>query len=137
MIQYWSIDETLEPQKMILIRYSWSEHGFVLRFRDVIGRRNVQILFDVDLDGVQILFLRNDLEAEDMLYTLMQSAGMDERPFLPSFIQDESDMIATVKKMAGYDAKDRAYLHYTVVTDDFWINVVSCLPPYITISDDK
>lgn len=133
MTRQWT-ELKLKPQIPILKQYHWNKLGLALEFYDIVDNRSIQISFTTDVDGVQIIFLPNSLEAEDRVWALMKEANIPEGPFVPFFIQDQSKFITEVIQMAGYDSKDKQYLHYSMIIDDFWINVVSAIPPQITTS---
>lgn len=132
MIRQWT-ELKLKPQTPILKQYHWDERGFALEFYDIVDNRFIHISFSTDVDGVQIIFLPNNLESEDRVWALMKEANIPDGPFVPFFVQDQSKFITEVIQMAGYDSENKKYMHYSMILDDFWINVVSALPPRITI----
>lgn len=132
MIRQWT-ELKLKPQTPILKQYHWDIRGFVLEFYDIVDSRVIQISFTTDIDGVQIIFLPNSLEAEDRVWALMKEANIPEGPVVPFFVQDQSKFITEVTQMAGYDSEHKQYMHYSMIIDDFWINVVSTIPPKITM----
>lgn len=135
MTREWIIEPTLSPQKMILNGYQWNDDGFTILFEDAIDDRTVQISFSTDIDGVKLVFLKNDLEVQNKIYELMLEAGVSGSACVSAFVQDSSDFIDEVKKMDGYDAVGKTYLHYTIITDDFWINIVSIKAPHIIVTN--
>jgi len=127
----------LKPQVPILNQYCWNGHGFMLEFHDIVDDRFVQISFSTDIDGVKFVYLPNSLETDDRIFSLMKEANIKKAPFLPFFIQDQSIFIDEVKNLAGYDAEDKTYKNYIMITDDFWINVVSSIPPRVTYTSTE
>ncbi len=135
MTQLWKIVPDIKPRKLIIHQYKWDKNGFVLIFYDPADGRQIEISFPVELDGVRISFLQIELEAEDRVYFLLKEAGLTEGdcPICPAFITDQSDFIDYVKQMAGYAADELNYLQYIIMTDDFWIEVVSSTPPVVQV----
>lgn len=136
MTTYWNIEPTLWPHRLILDRYIWEEEGFTLFFHETGPHgRNLTISFPVDLDGVQILLLHDDVIMEERLYALIQAADMPNNgPFLPAFIRDDADLIDQVRALNRFSSLERKrFLQYTIITDDFWIDVVSDQSPKITL----
>ncbi len=135
MTQLWKIVPDIKPQNLIIHQHKWNKDGFVLSFYDVVDQRQIEIAFPVDLDGVRISFLQTELEAVDRADVLLEEAGITESecPICPAFITDHSDFIDYVKRMAGYAADNLHYLQYIIITDDFWIEVVSSTPPVVQV----
>lgn len=138
MTTYWQVNPALEPQKLVIRKYWWDECGFNLSFRDIIGHRTVNISFFSELDGVQIMSLHDDVEMEQRLYLLMQEAKLPNgKPFLPAFVRDTAPLIEQVRTLNQFSINESVSLHqYTIITDDFWIDVVSSQPPSVEIKEE-
>lgn len=133
MTTYWQVDPTLKPQKLVIRKYWWDECGFNLSFKDIVDHRTVNISFLSELEGVQIMSLHDDVEMEQRLYFLMQEAKLSNgTPFLPAFIRDTSPLIEQVRVLNQFSIHESvSLLQYTIITDDFWIDVVSPIPPAV------
>ncbi len=138
MTTYWHIEPTLWPHCLFLDKYIWDENGFSISFQEAGGNcRSVTISFPVDLDGVRILFLHDSVEMNQRIYALMLQAGnVPPAPFLPAFIRDDADLIDQVRALSQYSNLEQAkFLQYTIITEDFWIDIVSDQAPKVTLQD--
>lgn len=137
MITHWQIVPSLKPQILILAKYQWDEEGFTLRLEDTVDNQTIRINFSVNLDGVRVIYRHDAVETELQVYQLMKGANLsDSERFVPAFIQDSSDLIDYVRAKNLYSNLDDAkLLHYIIITDDFWIDVVSSELPHIITED--
>lgn len=132
MITHWTIDQISRQERLFLDSYVWDEPGAQFEFVNEDATLRVRITFPVTVECISVRYLEKSLSYEDDVRQFI----IDSRcatPVYPFFILSESELITKVINTPYSDHSNKKFLQYTMIACDMWVDVVSSVPPQISV----
>lgn len=118
-------------ETMMLDGYSWDESGLKIMLRSLIDIAYL-VQFPLNTEAIRVEEnMGSSMVTQNTEIYLVEKSNA-ETPCAGFFIMDESEMIDRVKEINSFSGDiyhPKKYLHYIMITEDFWVEVVSSEPP--------
>lgn len=136
MLKHWKFCDSLDQHTLLIKGYRFDSAGMFFEFIDKNEKTSLKIKFPVDVESVYIRNIVDELSCNDQIGDLMFEAGIkDLCTFNPFFIQ--SIVKEETMMLLDSDRNLKTYQKYYMITDDFWIEVISSVEPQIQIDYQK
>ncbi len=129
MTKHWTIDRVQYGDQLYSHHFGWGKDTMDFEFVNDVGQ-HVLISFPIVVEYVSIKHLENTLSSEDATFHLIQEAKCAV-PTYPFFICSDTPLIHQVINEPYSFREEKNFLHYIMITCDFWIDVVSSIPPVV------
>ena len=138
MTKHWTIDGVKYDEQLYSYHLGWGENTIEFEYVNESGQ-HVSISFPIEVELVSIKHLESTLSSEDAVFHLVKESNCAV-PTYPFFVLSDTPLIhKTINEPYSY-REGKSLLQYTMVTCDFWIDVISSIPPIVRqgkISEDK
>ena len=132
MVQLWKIHNQLDEGTLCIEGYGWDENGLKIGFSDERQTLYLEITFHLQIEFAQLKYADATLYYNDDVYDLMVAANVYPGQINPFFIVDNLPE-EEIDSLNLYCEKEKELKKYIMVTDDFWITVLSSIPPEISV----
>lgn len=134
MTKHWTIDGIEYGEQLYSYALGWGTDTMEFEYVNDVGQ-HVFISFPIGVEHVSIKYLESALSSEDAIFHLVQESGCNV-PTYTFFICSDTQLIHQAMNEPYSYRQDRIFLQYTMVTCDFWIDVVSSVPPAVRIEQE-
>lgn len=135
MTKHWTIDGVEYREQLYSHHLGWGKDTMEFEYVNDVGQ-HVLISFPIGVEYVSIKHLESTLSSEEAIFCLVQEAKCNV-PTYPFFIRSDTPLIHQVINEPYSYRGERSFLQYTMVTCDFWIDVVSSVPPVIRMQKQR
>lgn len=129
MTRHWTIDEVLYEEPLYSHHLGWGKDTMEFVYVNDSGQY-VLISFPIEVEYVSIKRLESTLSSEDAVFHLVRESKCAV-PTYPFFIRSDTPLIREVIHEPYSFREGKSFLQYTMVTCDFWVDVVSSVPPIV------
>lgn len=129
MTKHWMIDGLKYDKQLYSYHMGWGEKTMEFEYVNEIGQQ-VFISFPIEVELVSIKHLESTLSSEDAVFRLVTESKCAV-PTYPFFILSDTPLIHEVINEPYSYRNGKRLLQYTMVTCDFWIDVISSIPPTV------
>lgn len=135
MTKHWTISGINYNNQLYSHDLKWKEKTIDFEFVNDDGQC-VLISFPITVEKVIITHLNSTLSVNDDIFRLIEVAQCPV-PTYPFFIQSNTHLIDEVVNEPYAFHGEKKFLQYTMITCDFWIDIISSVSPTVTVRQGR